>query len=76
VNDYVWDWSTYVKLKGKRLTFEDKDDTTPNQPLIKVFWHQCLAEDEWIQSPQPSPALVNQLLRYHNSTVYFRNGLN
>ena len=79
VQDYMWSWEHYYSMKGKRLTFNDGADTVPNQPIVRVFWHQAMDSDEYNpQDPIPgtNPAIKNNLHRLHNSVVYFKNRLN
>lgn len=70
-NSY-WHFDHYFKLAGKRMTFTTAADTTPEHPILRVYWFQVLSGKDWTPASNQSIALT----RDHKTTVYFKNGLN
>lgn len=74
--DVNWAWDTwkfdeYVNMKGKVFSFNKATDTSPNQPLLKVFWWQPLRAQDWAD---PAPGALPTIGRQSHECMYFRNG--
>lgn len=68
---YMWNIDRYYPMKGKRMTFEDKDDILPQYPIYRIFWWQVAEPGDWGVAPE-----TGEITRLKKSVVYFKNGLN
>lgn len=68
---YTWNINKYFNLSQKQMVFTFKDDTIPENPILRVFWWQALDGEDW--GTTPADETVNRL---SDSCVFFKNGLN